>query len=316
MKILLPTTLDLRPALPDGVAAVAYDPGAPLPDEHLDAEALVVWGSGRARLEAIARDARRLRWVQSLAAGPDSVLAAGFGPDVALTSGRGLHDAPVAEHALALLLAAARRLHRLRDAQHARVWRDDLGGIQPLRDPGAFRSLIGASIVIWGFGRIGRRLAGYLRAMGAEVAGVARSAGARDGVPVVDEAGADALLPGADALVLVLPSLPSTRRTLDARRLALLPAHAWVVNVGRGDTIDEGALAAALRGGRLGGAALDVFEEEPLPAASPLWGLDDVILTPHAAGGRPYGAEALIEENLRRLLAGTPLLNLVGGGAG
>lgn len=316
MKILLPTTLDLRPELPAGVAGVAYDSAEPLPADHLDAEALVVWGGGRAQLAAIARDARRLRWVQSLAAGPDSLLAAGFGPEVVLTSGRGLHDAPVAEHALALLLAAARRLHRLRDAQHARVWRGDLGGIQPLRDPGAFRSLIGATVVIWGFGRIGRRLAGYLRAMGATVAGVARSAGERDGVTVVDEGGVDALLAAADALVLVLPSLPSTRRILDARRLALLPLHAWVVNVGRGDTIDEMALAAALQGGRLGGAALDVFEEEPLGTGSPLWGLDDVILTPHAAGGRPYGAEGLIEENLRRLLAGEPLRNVVGRGPG
>ncbi len=102
-----------------------------------------------------------------------------------------------------------------------------------------------------------------------------------------------------------------TRHALDADRLARLPRHAWVVNVGRGTTVDEDALAAALEAGRLGGAALDVFATEPLPADSPLWTAPNCVVSPHAAGGRPQGAEALIAENLRRCLAGQPLRNVV-----
>ena len=110
---------------------------------------------------------------------------------------------------------------------------------------------------------------------------------------------------------MILPSLPSTQKILDAKRLSLLPRHAWLVNVGRGATVDEDALVAALRDGALAGAALDVFAAEPLPSDSPLWTLPQVIISPHAAGGRPMGAESLFEENLRRLQGGRPLRNLV-----
>ena len=119
------------------------------------------------------------------------------------------------------------------------------------------------------------------------------------------------LLPSTDLLIMILPSTAGTDRALDSRRLALLPPHAWLVNVGRGSTVDTDALLAALRAGRLGGAALDVFETEPLGADSPLWDEPDVILSPHAAGGRPLGADALIAENLRALMAGEPLRNAV-----
>src|SRR3954465_13706265 len=110
MKLLLPDSLPLAPALPEGTEAITYDASAPVPDEHLDAEALVVWGSSGADLRAVAGRMPRLRWVQTLAAGPDAVLAAGFPDDVVVTAGVGLHDRPVAEHALALVLALVRRL--------------------------------------------------------------------------------------------------------------------------------------------------------------------------------------------------------------
>lgn len=129
---------------------------------------------------------------------------------------------------------------------------------------------MGASVVIWGFGSIGERLASYLRPLGASVTGVARSVGERAGFQVVTEDASNPLLTAADALVMVLRSLSTTRRTLDARRLALLLAD------------------------------------------SPPWGFENVIVTPHAAGSRPYSAKALIEENLRRLLTGESLWNVVG----
>jgi phosphoglycerate dehydrogenase-like enzyme len=230
---------------------------------------------------------------------------------VVLTSGVSLHTVPVTEHTLALLLAAARRLHELRDAQHASTWAGHLGGSQPRFDRGAFRSLIGAHVVVWGFGHIGQHLAGLLMAMEARVTGVARSAGERAGVRVLTEAALPDLLPTADALVMILPSLPSTRGALGAERLALLPRHAWLVNVGRGDTVDEAALVEALRTGVIAGAALDVFATEPLPTDSPLWSLPNVLVSPHAAGGRPMGAEGLLTENLEAWLAGRPLRNVV-----
>lgn len=311
IKVLLPSTIDLEPLRMVGVETVAYDVDDDIPLGHRDAEVLVAWGNPPARLRAAAADLADLRWVATLAAGPEAIVGAGFADDVLLTSGVSLHTGPVAEHALALILAAARRLHELRDAQRTRSWAAHLGGLQPRQARGAFRSLIGAQVVIWGFGHIGRRLASYLTSMEASVTGVARSAGERDGVRVVTAAEIDGLLPTADALVMILPSTPSTRRTLDAERLRLLPQHAWLVNVGRGDTVDEIALVDALRTGGIAGAALDVFASEPLRADSPLWALPNVVISPHAAGGRPMGAEALLAENLEALMAGRPLRNLV-----
>lgn len=311
MKLLYPTSieLDLRPVL--GAELHPYDPGRPVPAEHLDAQALVVWGNPPERMQDAATRLLSLRWVQALASGPDAVLGAGFASDVVITSGRGTQALPVSEHALAMLLAGARRLHELRDAQRESRWAGHHGGLQPLRDPHSFRTLIGAHVMIWGLGHIGRRLAGYLRAMEAQVTGVATTAGERGGVRVVGLDDVDSVLPQVDAVVMVLPATPATRHVLDRRRLALLQPHAWLVNVGRGATVDEAALAEALAAGRLGGAALDVFEVEPLPSNSPLWNLPNVILSPHAAGGRPMGAGTLIERNLRAFLAGEPLENVV-----
>jgi phosphoglycerate dehydrogenase-like enzyme len=110
---------------------------------------------------------------------------------------------------------------------------------------------------------------------------------------------------------MVLPATPETRHALGTTVLPLLPAHAWVVNVGRGSTVDEAALLEAIRSHRLGGAALDVFETEPLPPESGLWDEPDIIISPHAAGGRPIGAAHLIAENLAALRAGTPLRYVV-----
>ncbi|WP_091940037.1 NAD(P)-dependent oxidoreductase [Trujillonella endophytica] len=311
MKLLLPDSLPLAPALPGGVTAVTYAAAAPVPDEHLDAEALVVWGSGTPELSAVAGRMPRLRWVQSLAAGPDAVLAAGFPGGVVVTSGAGLHDATVTEHALALVLALVRRLPAAARAQAGHRWARELGGLQPLHPEGPVTTLLGARVLVWGFGAIASTLAPVLGALGASVAGVARSAGERAGFPVVAEADLDGELARTDVLVMLLPATDATRHALDAGRLAALPAHAYVVNVGRGTTVDEEALVAALAAGRLAGAALDVTGTEPLPPESALWEAPGLLLTPHAAGGRPVGADALIEANLAALLAGEALRNVV-----
>ncbi len=309
MKVLLPGNVPLDPVVPPGVETVVFDPARPVPEEHTDAEVLVTWGQGADQLRAEARRLTRLRWVQTLAAGPDAVLAAGFPDDVVLTCGRGLHDRTVAEHTLALLLAGLRRLDVMVHAKDERRWAGEVGGLQPLHPKGRLTTLLGARVVIWGFGSIAQTLAPYLRAMGAEVRGVARSAGPRAGFPVGDDI--DAELPDADVLVMLVPALPETDRALDARRLARLPDHAWVVNVGRGATVDEDALVAALRDGTIGGAALDVTRVEPLPPESPLWDAPNLIISPHAAGGRPVGAEELVSANLAAFVAGQPLREVV-----
>jgi phosphoglycerate dehydrogenase-like enzyme len=313
VKILVPDSVPLDPAaLQDDDLALdvaVYPVAEPLPDEHTDADALVVWGNSPRQLTDAAGRLPRLRWIQDLAAGPAAVLQAGFPERVVITSGRSLHDATVSEHALALTLAAARHLHRTVRAQIGHRWASELGGLQPLDNAQGFTTLRDATVVIWGFGGIGRALARLLSGLGANVVGVARSARSEDGYRVVDDI--DAALPTADVLMMILPSAPSTDRALDARRLALLPRHAWVVNVGRGSTVDEDALVDALRTGGIAGAALDVTRTEPLPVESPLWDLPDVIITPHAAGGRPLGAAALIRKNARALVSGTPLTNVV-----
>ena len=174
MKVLLPDSVPLDLDLP---GAVVYAVDQPIPDRHTDAEALVVWGNPSAQLRQCASRLHALRWVQTLAAGPDAVLAAGFPPDVIITSGAGLHDVTVAEHTLALVLAAARRLNLLIRAQLAHRWAGELGGLQPVEEKGSFRTLRGANVAIWGFGGIAATLAPHLSALGATVTGIARSPG-------------------------------------------------------------------------------------------------------------------------------------------
>lgn len=309
--LLLPSSMSDSPTLPDGVRALRYDIDEPLPDDALDAEALVVWGNGHEQMADAARRLTRLRWVQTLAAGPDSVLGAGFAPDVVVTSGRGLHDGPVAEHTLALLLALARRLPELVRAQDEHRWAHELGGMQELRPGLEFRSLAGARVLIWGFGSIAAHLAPILTALGADVRGVARTAGDRHGYPVISTFDLPEALPRADVLVSMLPGTPQNAGVVDGPVFDLLPDHAFVVNVGRGSVLDEAALLHAVQTGRIAGAALDVFETEPLPADSPLWREPRILITPHAAGGRPLGAGELVSENLVAFLAGAELRNVV-----
>ncbi|GAB2969975.1 MAG TPA: phosphoglycerate dehydrogenase [Actinotalea caeni] len=309
LKILVPTVIPIDLEVPAGVVRVDYDVEQPVPEEHRDAEVVVVWLNPGERLAALPSELPRLRWVQGLMAGTDAVHAAGFGPDVVITAGVGLHDQPVAEHTLAMILAAARRLDETVVAQREHRWLDGHTGNQ-IRNRTGFTTLAGSRVTIWGFGGIGTTLAGYLTALGAEVVGVARSAGERDGYRVVTPDDLPEELPRTDVLVDILPGTQELDGAIGAEVFAALPRHAWFVNVGRGVTVDEVALEAALRSGEIAGAALDVFREEPLPADSPLWDAPNLIITPHSAGGRPQQPGRLIAENLRRYLAGEELLGV------
>jgi len=309
MKILVPTVIPIDFETPDGVTRVDYDVTSPIPPEHRDAEAVVVWLNPGERLRAMPSELPELRWVQGLMAGTDGVQAAFAGTDVMIAAGTGLHDQPVAEHTLALILAAARRLDEAFAAQSERRWLDEHGGNQ-IRNRRGFTTLAGARVLIWGFGGIGITLAGYLTALGAEVTGVARSAGERHGYRVITPDDLASELGTTDVLVDILPGGAETDAVIGAEVFEALPAHAWFVNVGRGITVDEDALETALRSGSIAGAALDVFRTEPLPPSSPLWQAPNILITAHAAGGRPQQPGKLIAENLRRYRAGEQLLGV------
>ncbi|KIY01933.1 uncharacterized protein Z520_02071 [Fonsecaea multimorphosa CBS 102226] len=316
MKLLYPTSLHLNVQDLEGfsVSLHAYDVKKEIPQEHLDASVLVTWCNTADNLQHAARHMSSLKWIQSLAAGPNDVLAAGFDPSkVTITTGSGLHDRTVAEHTLGLLLVAARKFHEMRDYQMRSPpeWPQHLGGPQPDRPRGAFTTLRDANVLVWGFGNIAKTLTPMLRLLGANVRGVARKAGVRDGVEVYAEESLSTLLPETDALVMILPGSASTKHALNADRLSQLPNHAWIVNVGRGTSVDEDALFHALSDKTIGGACLDVFQTEPLPQDSKLWHAPHCVVSPHAAGGRPQDAEKLIAANLRRFLAGQELQNVI-----
>ncbi|KAG7111618.1 D-2-hydroxyacid dehydrogenase like protein [Verticillium longisporum] len=314
MKLLYPTSLKLNVDSLKGfsVDLQPYDVKQLIPEKLIDAEILVTWTNTAENLKDAAARMKNLRWIQSLAAGPNDVLNAGFDSSkIAITTGSGLHDYTVAEHALGLLLNAARRFYEMRDYQLQGKWPGHLGGPQPDRPADRFTSLRGANVLIWGYGNIAKTLTPHLVGLGAKVRGVARNAGVRNGIEVFAEDSLPTLLKETDALVMILPGSDSTRHALNAERLALLPKHAWVVNVGRGTSVDEEALFQALTKEEIGGAALDVFDTEPLPGSSKLWKAPNLIVSPHAAGGRPQDAEALIADNLRRFSAGQRLKSLM-----
>lgn len=247
--------------------------------------------------------AERLRFIQIIGAGVDALLPA---PDLAsavrVANGRGISGGVMAEYALGWMLHFARRVERNAEQQARREWRM----YAPAR-------LEGATCGILGMGAIGRALADRAKALGMRVIGTQRSPEPYGNADLVlGEDGTDTVIAESDYLVVILPLTPATRGSLGADRLAKLKPEAVLVNMARGGIVDESAVAALLRDGRLRGAALDVFDEEPLPETSPLWDVPNLVVTPHVAGFSrdylPLSFEIFVE-NLRRLEAGEPLRN-------
>jgi phosphoglycerate dehydrogenase-like enzyme len=255
------------------------------------------------------RAAARLRWLHVCSAGADRpVLAELLARGVRLTTSSGANAQEVSHTALAGFLALARHLPQCVAAQRERRWAPMKGERMP-------RDIGGQTALVVGLGPIGREIARLLSALGVHVIGVRRSDAPVPGcAEVVPLARIDAVLPRANAVILACPSTPETRGLLDARRLALLPAGAWLVNVARGAVVVEDALVDGLRSGRLGGAFLDVFATEPLPADSPLWDLPNTWVSPHSAGfasGMHTRTLEMFQDNLERFAAQRELRNEV-----
>ena len=257
----------------------------------------------------------RLRWVHLSSAGYNpydraDVRGAFAARGARLTKSSLVYDAPCAEHALAFLLAHARRLpEAFANAHGPRAWPQ-----HALR--ARSRLLQGQSLVLVGFGSIARRLAALLAPLGPVVTGVRRRLAGDEPVPTFawGTPEADQALAGADYIVDLLPGGAATHRAFDAARLATLKPSAVFINIGRGSTVDQDAIAAALVSGRLAAAYLDVTEPEPLPPDHPLWTTPNCFITPHTAGGDADEGDHLVRhflENLARFTAGRPLLDEV-----
>jgi D-2-hydroxyacid dehydrogenase (NADP+) len=256
------------------------------------------------RNEFIAR-APRLAFIQSISAGTDqydrdALAAAG----IRLASAQGVNAEAVAQHAMALILALQRQLHLARDNQAKRHWRGMISDLSQRED-----ELAGKTLLIVGLGRIGSRLSALARAFGMRTLATKRdaSAGADAADAVFPQERLHELLPQADVVALTCPLTPQTQGLIGAAALAAMKPSAMLVNVARGRVVDEAALVAALAGRRIAAAGIDCTVEEPLPPASPLWALDNALITPHTAGEtRRYEDNVidLLSENLERIWRG------------
>ena len=266
-----------------------------------------------------------VKWIQLLSAGADHVLGGPLtGSKIPITTASGIHATPIAEYTLASMLAYAHRIHLAIRAQVRHEWMRSgafMAGVDDIREQ---------TLGIIGYGSIGRETARLAEAFGMKVLALKRNPSDRvdagwcpaglgdpDGkIPArfFGPEDREAILRESDYVSVTLPLTDHTRKFIGEREFAAMKPEAYLVNIGRGEVIDEGAMAAALSAKKIGGAGLDVFEHEPLEASSPLWDLENVILTPHISGAnRGYMDKAceLFAENLKRFAANRPLLNLV-----
>ncbi|MER6664016.1 D-2-hydroxyacid dehydrogenase [Amycolatopsis japonica] len=287
-------------------AVVRYTDAAGLADALSGADAFFVYDFLSTAVPGAWQAADRLRWLHIASAGVDPVLFPGLQEsDVVLTNSRGVFDGAIAEYVLGVVLAFAKDFARSWDLQKQRQWKH--------RES---ERISGRRVLVVGTGPIGRSIARTLRAAGMSVAGVGRRP--REGDPDFGEVYASSELsrhlPGADYVVAVAPLTEQTKGMFDAEAFAAMKPGSRFVNVGRGELVVTSDLIGALRDGSLAGAALDVFDTEPLPAESPLWTMENVLISPHMSGDFVGWRNTLVEvfaDNFRRWRAGEPLRNVV-----
>jgi phosphoglycerate dehydrogenase-like enzyme len=274
-------------------------------------EAEVLYDFPRGHVRDLVQVAPKLRWVQGSMAGAGEVAEkAGLGDtDIVVTTASGIYSGPLAEFVLMAMLQHAKGLERLRQDKAGKVWRQ-----------GAVGGLERKTLCVVGMGSIGKAIATRARPFGMRIVGVKRTVREEDEAwgyaeELYPTAELHAALGEADYVAVTLPGTAETRHLLDAAAFAAMKQGAYFVNVGRGAVVDEAALVEALEGGHLSGAALDVFEVEPLPEESPLWELENVIISAHTTDVVPdliNGAQTdLFCENLRRYLAGEDMINVL-----
>jgi len=271
------------------------------------ARAEVLFDFDHTNLERIPAVAPRVRWIQATSAGIGEMLVRIGLTDspIIFTTASGVHASALAEFCIMGMLVFVKDLARLKADQAAHRWHRYCA--QELR---------GMTLGVIGLGNVGREVAQMGHALGMRVIGTKRTIPS-DGVPYVERVlppeRTDEVIREADVLVLIVPQTNGTRRLLGEREIRSMKRGAILINIARGAIVDEPALIAALRDGHLGGAALDVFAKEPLPADNPLWDLPNVIVSPHSASTVPAENARLADlfcENLRRYLDGKPLINV------
>ena len=288
-----------------------------------DADVVVSWSLRPEQLSS----ASKLRWIHSTAAAIHQLMIPEIiNSDILVTNARGVHGPVVAEHVLALMFALAKRLPSAIHMQQQHVW----GQENMTRQQPPIRELRDSTLGLVGTGSIGGHVAAVASAIGMRVFAVrANPQKGIDWLPANDATRSQhrvygpkdlhRVLADSDFVVISAPVTKATTKLIDAHALAAMKPDAYLINVARGALVDEQALTKALQENRIGGAALDVFEEEPLPKDSPLWELDNVLITPHQAGishklwDRQY---ALFAQNLRRFQMGAPLIGSVNKKAG
>ena len=275
-------------------------------------EADVVSASGMWKNDLIPH-AKKLKYIQSISSGMNQFSEADIGAaKIKLCSGAGVNAVAVAEHAISLILAVARRLPEARDNQHKKFWRGMIGDLTQRED-----EIGDKTVLIVGTGKIGSHLAGLCKAFGMKVLGIRRDPSkGTDGADSIHGMGELVkLVPQADYVVLACSLTPETTGLMSAAAFAAMKLSATFVNVARGKVADEAALIATLQAGKIAAASIDVTAEEPLPASSPLWDMPNVFLTPHTAGETRAYEDNVIDillENLDRLWRGeTALRNQV-----
>ena len=290
----------------ESAAVVRYTGERGLPEALRGADALFVYDFSSTAVRDAWPAADRVRWVHIASAGVDPVMFPELREsEVVLTNSRGVFDDSIAEYVLGVIIAFAKDLARSLELQRQREWRH--------RET---ERIAGRRVLVVGTGPIGRAVARMLRAAGMSVSGMGRRA--RDGDPDFGDvhASADLLrhLPDYDYVVAVAPLTEHTKGMFGAKAFAAMPAHARFVNVGRGELVVTPDLVDALREGRIAGAALDVFDTEPLPSDNPLWTMSNVLISPHMSGDFVGWRNTLVEvfaENFRRWQTGRPLRNVV-----
>ncbi len=297
-------------ALNTGIASFEVRDRAELDRRAHEADAIVVSGMWHNGLIA---SASKLAFVQSISSGTDQYDKAAFAArGIRLASAAGVNARAVAEHAMGLILAMARRLPEARDNQAQRVWRGMIGDPTQRED-----ELGGKTLAIVGLGRIGGRLARLAKAFDMTTIGFRRdpSAGAGDADSVHTLAAFGDCLPEADFVALTCPLTPETKHVVNAVALGRMKKSAYLINVARGGCVDEAALIGALQSGAIAGAALDCSDPEPPAAESVLWGMPNVLITPHTGGETTQyekNVNEILLENLDRLWRGeTELRNQI-----